>query len=228
MNIGVAVLDDDQRFRQRLVERLQYFPELVVAFEAGSAREFLSRLRQATQPVHVALLDIEMPESSGIDVATELAAHYADIGVLMFTVFEADETVLAAIQAGASGYLLKDASAAAIVQAIREVHEGGVPLSRSVARRLLAVVAQRSPQALARPVPSRSDQEDLSPREVELLERIVSGETEAAISVHLGISPHTVRTHVKNIYRKLRVRSRAAVVQLAYERRLIQRWHSVD
>ncbi len=224
MSIRVAVLDDNLPFRTRLVERLRFFPEVAVAFEAGTAAEFLDRLGRAVEPVHVALLDIALPQSSGIDVAMRLSDEHPGIGVLMFTIFEAEDTVLAAIQAGASGYLLKDAPVEAIVRAIREVHEGGVPLSRSVARRLLGVLAKPA----VPPVPDVSsapigDHEELSPREVELLERIVMGETEQVIAEYLGISPHTVRTHVKNIYRKLRVRTRAAMVRLAYERNLIGR-----
>lgn len=223
MPIRVAILDDNQRFRAQLVERLRFFPELAIAFEAGSAAEFLSRLGQAAGPVQVALLDIALPQSSGIEVASRLADDYPDIGVLMFTVFEAEDTVLGAIQAGASGYLLKDAPVETIVRAIREVHEGGVPLSRSVARRLLGVLGRPpAPVPVARPAPS-GDRDDLSPREIELLERIVMGETEPVIAANLDISPHTVRTHVKNIYRKLRVRTRAAAVRLAYERHLIGR-----
>ena len=141
----------------------------------------------------------------------------------MFTVFEAEDTVLGAIQAGASGYLLKDAPVETIVRAIREVHEGGVPLSRSVARRLLGVLGRPVPPPVPAPPPLAGDRDDLSPREIELLERIVMGETEHVIAAHLDISPHTVRTHVKNIYRKLRVRTRAAAVRLAYERGLIGR-----
>jgi len=222
--IRVAVLDDNERFRTRLVERLRFFPELVVAFEAGSAAEFLARLGRQVEPVQVALLDIALPHSSGIEVASRLTSDHPDIGVLMFTVFEAEETVLGAIQAGASGYLLKDAPIDAIVRAIHEVHEGGVPLSRPVARRLLGVLGK---PAAATPVAARpavgADHDELSPREVELLERIVRGDTEQVIAAHLDISPHTVRTHVKNIYRKLRVRTRAAAVRLAYERHLLGR-----
>ena len=222
MPIRVAILDDNQRFRARLVERLRFFPELAIAFEAGSAAEFLSCLGQAAEPVQVALLDVALPHSSGIEVASRLADEYPDIGVLMFTVFEAEDTVLGAIQAGASGYLLKDAPVEKIVRAIREVHEGGVQLSRSVARPLLGVLGRPAPPPVAPPA-LPGDRDDLSPREIELLERIVMGETEPVIAAHLDISPHTVRTHVKNIYRKLRVRTRAAAVRLAYERRLIGR-----
>lgn len=223
MTIRVAVLDDNERFRARLVGRLRFFPDVALAFEAASAAEFLTRLRATPNAVDVALLDIELPESSGVAVAADVSRDHPDVGILMFTVFEAEETVLAAIQAGASGYLLKESPIGAIVQAIREVHQGGVPLSRPIARRLLGMLGATSAGAASVP-PAASDGSDgLSPREVELLERVVLGETEAEIAVRLAISPHTVRTHIKNIYRKLRVRSRAAAVRLAYERRLVPR-----
>jgi DNA-binding NarL/FixJ family response regulator len=216
----VAILDDSERFRKQLVERLGFYPEVAVAFDSGSATDFLARVAGADTPPDVALLDIELSASSGIEVASRLTAENPTIGILMFTVFEAEETVLAAIQAGASGYLLKDASAAAIVQAVREVHEGGVPLSRSVARHLLGMVGGR-PATPPLPAPGAAADE-LTAREVELLEQIVLGETEHVIAARLRISPHTVRTHVKNIYRKLRVRSRAAAVRQAYQRHLLQ------
>ena len=219
MTVRIAILDDNARFRQQLLERLRFFPEVEVACSAGSAAEFLALLGRAAGPIDVALLDIELPGTSGIEVAAQLATEHPETGVLMFTVFEAEETVLAAIQAGASGYLLKDAPAEAIVRAIREVHEGGVPLSRSVARHLLGVLASQAPPQAAPAVVE--EQGPLSTRERELLECIVQGDTEQQIAGRLGISPHTVRTHVKNIYRKLQVHSRAAAVRLAYERHLI-------
>lgn len=223
MTIRVAVLDDNERFRARLVGRLRFYPEVAVAFDVASAAEFQDRMRASAEAVDVALLDIELPASSGVEVAAAVSREYPTVGILMFTVFEAEETVLAAIQAGASGYLLKESPIGEIVQAIREVHDGGVPLSRPIARRLLGLLGSSS--ATAGPVAhaSAGGADGLSPREIELLERVVLGETEVEIAVRLAISPHTVRTHIKNIYRKLRVRSRAAAVRLAYERRLLPR-----
>ncbi len=225
MTIRVAVLDDNDRFRQQVIDRLGYFPSVIVVLEAASVDRFVEQLDALDTPPDVALLDIELPEASGIELAARLTAEYPAIGVLMFTVFEAEHTVLAAIQAGASGYLLKDASAELIVRSIHEVHDGGVPLSRSIARQLLAIAGRQAPAEqpdLLTSMPPASDPlasgERLSRREETLLHRIVLGETEAQIAEHLNISPHTVRTHVKNIYRKLRVRSRAAAVRLALER----------
>src|SRR5690606_28616321 len=105
--------------------------------------------------------------------ASEVSRRHPGVGILMFTVFEAEETILAAIQAGASGYLLKESPVQSIVQAIREVHQGGVPLSRPIARRLLALLGSTTAGASPGPVPSG---EGLSPREIELLERVVLGE----------------------------------------------------
>lgn len=215
MSIRIAVLDDNERFRQQLTARLQYFPAVDVVLTAESVDRFLAKLAELAVPPDVALLDIELPSGSGIELAARLTAEHPDIGVLMFTVFEAEHTVLAAIQAGASGYLLKDASAEEIVRAVHEVHEGGVPLSRSIARQLLAMAGRQAPAEPSNPLPAGAP---LSRREEMLLQRIVLGETESEIAARLNISPHTVRTHVKNIYRKLHVRSRAAAVRTALER----------
>ncbi len=218
--IRIAVLDDNERFRAQLIERLRFFPAIQMVFDAGTPEEFFWRLDREPNPPDVVLLDIGLPRISGVEVARRLAAEPNGMGILMLTVFEEPDTVLAAIQAGAAGYLLKDATADRIVRAIEEVAEGGVPLSRPIARKLLGLLERL-------PAPAGTDratepEEALSPREVELLECIVQGDTEAEIADRLGISPHTVRTHVKNIYRKLHVGSRAAVVRLAFERRLLE------
>ena len=221
MSVRVALLDDNERFRHQLVERLQFVGGVEVAFDAGAADEFFDLLRAQMAAPHVALIDIGLAGESGIAVAERLAAQFPDIGVLMFTVFEEPDTVLASIQAGASGYLLKDATAEEITKAIVEVHEGGVPLSRSIAHKVLGLMGRVRPPVTTTSAGETPDAESLSVREVELLERIVQGDTEAVIADRLGISPHTVRTHIKNIYRKLRVPSRAAAVRLAFEQQLV-------
>lgn len=217
MSARVVLLDDDERYRGRLVERLAFAPDVSVVADVGSAADFFDVIERADPAADVALIDIELRGESGIDVADRLSAACPTIGILMLTVFEDDAHVLQAIQAGASGYLLKDTTVDVLVAAVHEVKDGGVPLSRSIARRILGLVA--------RPVPhmpiATHDGEALSSRERELLEHVVRGETESEIAGRLGISPHTVRTHVKNIYRKLRVRSRAAAVRLAFERGLV-------
>jgi len=217
----VALLDDNERFRSQLARRLSFFSRIDLLFHAGSAEEFFRLLDDAAAAPDVALLDIGLPGTSGIQVAAQLAHQHPDIGILMLTVFEEPDKIVAAIRAGASGYLLKDTPAEALVEAIVELQQGGVPLSRPVARHVLRLMAART--AARKTVPAPEPGNELSPREIELLERIVQGDTEAEIAERLCISPHTVRTHVKNIYRKLRVRSRAAAVRLAYEQQLLDR-----
>lgn len=220
--IGLALVEDNARFRERLVQRLEFFPDVEVLFTAGSAEEFFERLPEARRAPEVVLMDIGLPGASGIEAVHRLAELDDGPGCLMLTVFEEPDKVFAAIRAGAAGYLLKEAPAEELVAAIREVRAGGVPLSRPVARQVLRMVAQ-GPEASSRVAADAeaSSIEALSKREGELLEQIVRGDTEAQIAERLCISPHTVRTHVKNIYRKLRVRSRAAAVRVAYERRLL-------
>ena len=221
MPVRVALLDDNERFRRQLVERLQFLGGVEVAFDAGASSEFFELLHAQATPPHVALVDIGLSGESGVAIAERLTAEHAEIGVLMFTVFEEPDTVLASIQAGASGYLLKDATAEEITKAIVEVHEGGVPFSRSIAHKVLGMMGRLRPQVASTGSAETANADTLSVRELALLERIVQGDTEAVIADRLGISPHTVRTHIKNIYRKLRVHSRAAAVRLAFEQQLV-------
>lgn len=217
MPIRVVLLDDDDRYRRRLVERLAFAPAVRVVADVPSPTAFFDVVERLTPPPDVALIDIGLQDASGIDVADRLSATRPGLGILMLTVFEDDTHVLQAIQAGASGYLLKDTPLDALAAAIQEVHDGGVPLSRVIARRILGLVGK----PLSHLNTARAESEVLSVRERELLEHIVRGETEMEIAERLSISLHTVRTHVKNIYRKLRVRSRAAAVRLAFEQGLV-------
>ncbi|MBK8250098.1 MAG: response regulator transcription factor [Gemmatimonadetes bacterium] len=217
MAIRVLLLDDDPAFRHRLAQRLAFAPSVVVAGAFATARALYAQLDNAPTSADVALIDIGLREATGIEVARHLTDTFPDLGILMLTVFEDDAHVLQAIRAGASGYLLKDTPVDQLAAAIAEVHAGGVPLSRSIARRLLRLAVD----APERPSVPPEETVPLSARERELLEHIVTGKTEAAIAVGLGISPHTVRTHVKNIYRKLQVTTRAGAVRRAFEQRLV-------
>jgi len=221
MTIRVALLDDDDRFRRRLAERLQYFEAVEVVVEANTVDTFFAAISDLASPPDVALLDVELRAGSGIEAAARLGAEFPGVGALMLTVFEDPQKIFEAVQAGASGYLLKDAEAEEIVEALLEVEAGGAPLSRGVARRILTLVKEAPPRKA--PAADAPLAPELSPREVELLQLIVLGQTEAKIAKELYISPHTVRTHVKNIYKKLQVHSRAAAVRITLERGLLDR-----
>lgn len=222
MSVRVALVEDHPAFRQRLTERLRFFADVELVLTADSGDAFLERieaLRPDARP-EVVIMDIEMPGLTGIETTRRLKAAHPEIDVLMFTVFEHDDSIFDSIQAGASGYLLKDSSADQIVGAVLELAGGGAPMSPGVARRVLAQA-----RAATAPVPRQAEAEaetfDLTERERDVLQRLVEADTEDAIADRLFISPHTVRTHIKNIYKKLHVHSRASVVRVAIENRLL-------
>ena len=226
MSVRVALVEDNATLRRRFVERFRFFEdiELVLASESGEAfLQALDALLAERRP-QVVLMDIELPGISGIETTKRLKKEHGEIDVMMLTVFEHEDKIFASIQAGASGYLLKDASTDKIVGAVLELVRGGAPMSPAVARKMLAFVraAEKTAQDDAAPRADR-DAFDLSERELELLEHLVQDEPESIIADRLHISPHTVRTHIKNIYKKLHVHSRASAVRVTLEQQLLRR-----
>ena len=221
MSVRVALVEDHPAFRQRLTERLRFFADVELVLTAESGDVFLEQIGTMGSDARpeVVIMDIEMPGLSGIETTRRLKAAHPEIDVLMFTVFEHDDSIFASIQAGASGYLLKDSAADQIVGAVLELAGGGAPMSPGVARRVLAHARTTSPEPRAAEVPLATF--DLTERERDVLHRLVEADTEDAIADRLHISPHTVRTHIKNIYKKLHVHSRASVVRVAIENRLL-------
>ena len=219
--IRVALAEDHPVLRDRLVQQLAYFDEvdLVLVADSGDAllADLTVRERSGGPFPQVVLMDIEMPGTDGIGTTAAVRAAWPGLEVLMLTVFEAEDKIFAAIQAGASGYLLKDAGAEAIVRAVQDVAAGGAPTSPLVARKLLGYVREHERPADPRAEPAVR----LTPREAEVLERLVEDTPEVAIAEALGISPHTVRSHVKNLYAKLEVHSRAQAVRVALRQGLV-------
>ena len=217
----IALVEDHPVLRDRLVRQLSFYDgvELVVVSESGDIciADLEVRQRSGAPMPEVVLMDIEMPGTDGIETTAELRRRWPEIEVLMLTVFEDEDKIFAAVQAGASGYLLKDAGPDAIVRAIGEIAEGGAPTSPLVARKLLGYVRSQTTSA---PVDD-GGAIALTPRELEVLQRLVEDTTEAVIAERLHVSPHTVRSHVKNLYAKLEVHSRAQVVRAAIQRGLV-------
>ena len=225
MRVRVALVEDNATLRRRFVERFRFFEEIELVLASGSGEEFLQALDAlplARRP-QVVLMDIELPGISGIETTARLTKEHAEIDVIMLTVFEHEDKIFASIQAGASGYLLKDASTDKIVGAVLELVRGGAPMSPAVARKMLAFVRTTEQAASDKAIPNPQDTFDLSNRELELLEYLVQDEPEPVIADRLHISPHTVRTHIKNIYKKLHVHSRASAVRVTLQHQLLRR-----
>jgi len=217
MSIKIAIAEDNPLTRKQHRERFQFFEEFEILFIAEDGNSMLTHLSKTKELPEVILMDIEMPELSGIDTTAIVKYKYPSVEVMMLTVFEDDDNLFKAVKAGASGYLLKDASTDEIADAIKELIDGGVPLSKSIARKVLNFIRGHKPDKS-----SKEQTFNLTNREIEILNAIVKDDTEYAIAMNLGISEHTVRTHVKNIYKKLQVHSRGAVVKSAYENNLLK------
>jgi DNA-binding NarL/FixJ family response regulator len=223
--IKLAILEDNSVLRNRLIELIGLYSDIELSFSAGNSTDFMRRLneqKEASFP-DVILMDIELPDTSGIETTSEVKSLYPDLDILMFTVFEDDDRIFQAIQAGASGYLLKDETVETIVESIRELHNGGAPMSAQVARKVMHIVRARSTSnnVINDPHLSRQTPFDLTSREVEILQRLVEGRTNSVIAEELFLSPWTVKTHVKSIYRKMHVGSRAEVTKLAMRSNLV-------
>jgi len=214
----VLVEDDDDvrdRFAQLLGAEADF--EIAGAFrDIGAARAWL-----LAHPVDVLLADLGLPDGNGIELVRSCARLQPDCEIAVVTLFADSDSVFACLEAGATGYILKDEIPAGIVGSVRMLLSGGSPVSPSIARRLLARLgpprrAAREPPA----VPARrkglgagyAGGDKPSAREVEILELVAKGLSVREIGALLGVSPHTVGTHVKNIYRKLSVHSRTEAV----------------
>lgn len=209
--IRLLIVDDHTLFRQGLVSLLQDESDFQVVGEAASGEEALSMARQL-QP-DVVLMDVTMPGMGGIETTRRLLTLMPHARVLMLTVSEEDEDLFAAIQAGARGYILKNADADELLDAIRRVHTGEAMLSPSVTLRVLEVLRKGVPLALP-DLP-------LTRREQEVLALLAQGASNRQIAETLMVSENTVKTHVRHILEKLGLRSRGEVIAYARQFNLI-------
>ena len=218
MTIRVLLVDDQPLLRTGFRMILSAESDLTVVGEAGdgaTAVELALRLRP-----DVVLMDIRMPGMDGIQATRALAGPGVEepVKVLMLTTFGLDEYVVESLRAGASGFLLKDAPAEDLVEAIRIVAAGEALLAPSVTRRLLDRVASRLPPANEDNIPALSE---LTERELEVLKLMARGLSNAEIAEKLVVSETTVKTHVSRVLAKLEIRDRVQAVILAYETGLV-------
>lgn len=177
----------------------------------------------------VVLLDLNLPDVDGIAVARALKAGLRKLEILIFTVLEDDDKVLEAIRSGASGYLLKGASAERVAEAIREVHAGGSVIQPALARRLIKqflgpgpAAPTAAPSGMGMGAAAATPERVLTDRELEILELIARGMSNAEAARALGLQPGTVRTHLEHIYAKLEVSNRTEAVTQGIRRGLIE------
>jgi DNA-binding NarL/FixJ family response regulator len=206
----VLIADDHPPLREGLRTLLQSVPDLEVVGEAATGEEAIS-LAANLQP-DVILMDIKMPEVNGIEATRRILHTSPHISILMLTMFEDDDSVFAALRAGARGYLLKGALRAEILRAIRGVSSGEAIFGPAIAKRLIHYFAtlqatRHAPQAFP----------ELTEREHEILRLIAQHDTNPEIAERLGLSPKTVRNHVSNIFTKLQVVDRAQAIIRARE-----------
>ena len=206
MSASVLVVEDEPEFMSRFAEAVLADPTLqltAVVPTGGAAIALLD-----AQAPDAMLVDLGLPDISGVDVIRHAALKHPTCDILVVTMFGDDEHVMASIEAGATGYLLKDASPERIAAAIHELRDGGSPISPSIARRVLS----RFRVAMTGASPEHAAPSLLTTRETEILRLTAKGLGFDTIGELLDISQHTVVAHVKKIYRKLAVHSRGEAV----------------
>ncbi|MGW0934509.1 response regulator [Streptomyces sp. NPDC002666] len=214
--IRVLIVDDQMMVREGFSVLLNAMPGIEVVGEAVNGREAVTQVA-ALRP-DVVLMDIRMPELNGIEATREIVAADADAKVLVLTTFDLDEYVYQALRAGASGFLLKDASARQLADGVRVVASGEALLAPTVTRRLITEFSKLA--AAPRP-PALAQIGDLTERETEVLVLIAQGLSNAEIASHLVVAESTIKTHVSRILVKLGLRDRTQAAVFAYEARLV-------
>jgi DNA-binding NarL/FixJ family response regulator len=216
VTIRVLLVDDQPLLRTGFRLILQSEPDIEVVGEAGDGEVALSQVR-ALRP-DVVLMDIRMPRMDGVEATRRLAALDGPPRVLVLTTYDLDEYVVESLRAGASGFLLKDAPAEELVDAVRVVHRGEAVVAPRVTRRLLDRFARLLPatQSDDAPLP------ELTEREHQVLRLMARGLSNAEIAGHLVLSETTVKTHVSNLLMKLGLRDRVQAVVMAYERGIVK------
>jgi DNA-binding NarL/FixJ family response regulator len=218
--IRVFLVDDQQLVRAGFRMLIDSQPDLAVVGEAGDGREAVEKL--AVTRADVVLMDVRMPVLDGVEATRLLAARDGGARVIVLTTFDLDEYALAALRAGASAFLLKDAPPADLLSAVRAVHAGDAVVAPSTTRRLLDHFVSSAPQPASGPTSDARRLAGVTEREREVLVLVASGLSNTEIAERLVLAEATVKTHVGRLLAKTGSRDRVQLVVLAYETGLVR------
>src|ERR1035438_2411538 len=194
----IAIVEDNRVIRESLMEFVKEDSECECVCACATAEKALKEIPK--RQVDIVLMDIQLPDISGIECTARLKQMVSTIQIIMVTVYEDTERIFKALRAGACGYLLKRCTPEELISAIREVRQGGAPMSREIARKVIV--------SFQEPVTTAVEMEGLSPREREILELLAEGFPNKEIAARVGLTDGTVRWHLRHVYNKLHVRSR--------------------
>ncbi|TGA85263.1 response regulator transcription factor [Streptomyces sp. MZ04] len=218
-NIRVLIADDQMMVREGFSVLLNAMPDIEVVGEAVNGREAIDRVRELAPDV--VLMDIRMPVLNGIEATREIVASEGDSKVLVLTTFDLDEYVYEALRAGASGFLLKDASARQLADGVKVVAAGEALLAPTVTRRLITEFSRLGDTPRLSAAVQAQQYGELTERETEVLVLIAQGLSNSEIASRLVVAESTIKTHVSRILVKLGLRDRTQAAVFAYEARLV-------
>lgn len=210
---NVLVVEDNPSFRQLIGDTIRHIGLKGEILECANGADVMTLLEQAPTRLDLALVDLGLPDMGGIEVIQAIRRRFDEIPILVISVISSERTVLAAIRAGASGYINKSDSAQSIKEAILDVLQGHYPISPSLARTLFRLAGF--------PYGKSSISFDLSPRELETLQSIARGNSYEQTASLMGIEISTVQSNIRNLYRKMEVRSQVQAVTKARDAGLI-------
>lgn len=217
--VGVLIVEDDAVTRRSLSLAIQSAPDLRLLDAFDSVKPALAWLESHSPDV--LMTDLGLPDGSGIEIIHACAQRHPNADIMVVTMSSDETSVLACIEAGASGYVLKDAGKLDIVRAVLDLRAGGAPMSPVIARMVLAKVRDNKKPETP-PIAPNDDVTILTKREAAILDLIAQGESYGEVAKMLSVSVGTVQTHIKNIYGKLAVHSRGEAVFEAHRRGLLQ------
>lgn len=203
----VHIAEDLPRLSKMMRENLELSPDFKVSGQAEDGQALLEQLSAMPSLPHIVMMDIMMPRLNGIETTARLKALHPQIKIVMATVFDDETHIFDAILAGADGYLLKDEAPEVLHRSLREVMEGGAPMSPAIARKALALMRRAPIPELKSP-----PETNLSEREIDILDQLSRGLRYRQVAANLDISEGTVRKHIENVYRKLQVHNKVSAV----------------